>query len=103
MIWFVVFKRIKAEQLQTEPNSGLPHRFNYVRTKAAGLIHTAPHYNSISKALEDPNSTKTLKELIIRSSLPLRVIELAPAGHRIQVRRRLHRIRDALSKTELIA
>lgn len=41
----------------------------------AGHIHMAPHYNSISKTLEDPNTTKTLKELIIRSSLPLRVIE----------------------------
>src|SRR5207253_6075265 len=41
----------------------------------AGHIHTAPHYNSIAKTLEDPSVTKTLKELVIRSSLPLRVIE----------------------------
>jgi transposase len=41
----------------------------------AGHIHMAPHYNSIAKTLEDPNVTKTLKELVVRSSLPLRVME----------------------------
>jgi transposase len=41
----------------------------------AGHIAVAPSFASVFRVLEDPNTTKTLKELVIRSSLPLRVIE----------------------------
>ncbi|HEY2908924.1 MAG TPA: hypothetical protein VGI99_01695, partial [Gemmataceae bacterium] len=40
----------------------------------AGHIGVAPPFTSVFRVLEDANVTKTLKELIIRSSLPLRVI-----------------------------
>lgn len=62
---YKVYSGFSGRRFQTDMNNA----------KEAGFIHTAPHYNSIAKALEDPNTTKTLKELIIRSSLPLRVIE----------------------------
>lgn len=41
----------------------------------AGHIVVAPSFTSVFRVLEDPNTTKTLKELIIRSSLPLRPLE----------------------------
>lgn len=42
-----------------------------------GHVAAAPHYNSIFRVLEDPTVTPTLKSLVIRSSLPLRVVETA--------------------------
>jgi transposase len=41
----------------------------------AGHIAEAPHYNSVFRVLEDANTTAILKQLIIRSSLPLMQIE----------------------------
>jgi hypothetical protein len=43
--------------------------------KDAGHIDAAPHYNSVFRVLEDPNTTQTLKALVIRSSLPLAPVE----------------------------
>lgn len=41
----------------------------------AGHITAAPHFNSVLRVLDDPNTTAILKQLIIRSSLPVRSIE----------------------------
>jgi transposase len=62
---YKVYSGFSGRRFQTDMNDA----------RDAGLIHTAPHYNSISKTLEDPNTTKTLKELVIKSSLPLRIVE----------------------------
>lgn len=62
---YKVYSTLSGRRFQTDMNNA----------RDAGHIHMAPHYNSIAKTLEDPNTTKTLKELIIRSSLPLRVLE----------------------------
>jgi SWIM zinc finger/Transposase DDE domain len=62
---YKVYSGFSGRRFQTDMNDA----------RDAGLIHTAPHYNSIAKTLEDPNTTKTLKELVVKSSLPLRVIE----------------------------
>jgi transposase len=62
---FKVYSGFSGRRFQTDMNNAAD----------AGLVSMAPHYNSIAKTLEDPNVTKTLKELVIRSSLPLRVIE----------------------------
>jgi transposase len=43
--------------------------------KDAGHVDAAPHYNSVFRVLEDPNTTQTLKQLVIRSSLPLVPVE----------------------------
>ncbi len=40
-----------------------------------GYLSKAPHYNSISRYLENPGLTPILKELIEQSSLPLQAIE----------------------------
>jgi hypothetical protein len=40
-----------------------------------GHVAVAPHYNSVFRVLEDPTVTPTLRQLVIRSSLPLRVVE----------------------------
>jgi len=55
--------------------SGRRFQTDLREAREAGHIGVAPHYNSVFRVLEDPNTTKTLKELLIRSSLPLRVIE----------------------------
>jgi transposase len=62
---YKVYSGFSGRRFQTDMNNA----------RDDGLIHMAPHYNSIAKTLEDPNTTKTLKELVIRSSLPLRVVE----------------------------
>jgi transposase len=41
----------------------------------AGHIDAAPHYNSVFRVLEDPNTTPVLRALIVRTSLPLRGVE----------------------------
>lgn len=41
----------------------------------AGHVGTAPHCNSVFRVFEDPTVTPTLKSLVLRSSLPLRVVE----------------------------
>jgi len=41
----------------------------------AGHTDAAPHYNSVFRVLEDPGTTLILKDLIVRSSLPLRSVE----------------------------
>lgn len=43
--------------------------------QSKGYLTTAPHYNSISRYLENPNLTPILKSLIEQSSLPLQAIE----------------------------
>ncbi len=48
--------------------------------KADGHTDAAPHYNSVFRVLEDPTVTPTLKNLIIRSSLPLKTVETAFAA-----------------------
>jgi len=40
-----------------------------------GLLTRAPHYNSISRYLENPSLTPFLKQLIEESSLPLQAVE----------------------------
>jgi hypothetical protein len=40
-----------------------------------GHIHKAPHFNSISNYLADPNLTETFSRLVTLSSLPLKGIE----------------------------
>jgi len=60
-----VYSTLSGRRFQTDMNDA----------RDSGFIHTAPHYNSIAKTLEDPSVTKTLRELVIRSSLPLRVVE----------------------------
>ena len=42
---------------------------------AGGLISKAPHFNSVSNHLSDPDLTGILKELVAVSSLPLRAVE----------------------------
>jgi transposase len=43
--------------------------------QAKGFILKAPHYNTIFNYLEDKHLTPILRELITRSSLPLKVVE----------------------------
>ena len=62
---YKVYSTFSGRRFQTDMNNA----------RDDGHIHMAPHYNSIAKTLEDPNTTKTLKELIVCSSLPLRVID----------------------------
>ena len=42
---------------------------------AKGFISKTPHFNTIFNYLEDKNLTPILRELITRSSLPLKAIE----------------------------
>lgn len=42
---------------------------------AKGYIDRAPHFNSISNALENPDPTPILKALVEQSALPLRSLE----------------------------
>ena len=48
--------------------------------KVAGHVDAAPHYNSVFRVLEDATVTPTLKNLVIRSSLPLKSVETAFAA-----------------------
>jgi transposase len=41
-----------------------------------GYISKVPHFNSISNALENPELTETLRNLITESSLPLKAVEV---------------------------
>lgn len=43
--------------------------------KEKGYIDKVPHYNSVFNYLQKPEFTKILKELIVKSSLPLRSVE----------------------------
>ena len=43
--------------------------------QAKGFILKAPHYNTVFNYLEDKSLTAILRELITRSSLPLRAVE----------------------------
>ncbi len=43
--------------------------------RAKGFVHRAPHFNSVSNYLADPELTEVLKSLVTASSLPLRAIE----------------------------
>jgi transposase len=43
---------------------------------ARGYISKVPHFNSISNYLENPELTPVLRELIVRSSLPLQSVEV---------------------------
>lgn len=44
-------------------------------SQKAGLIHQAPHFNSVSNYFSNPKLTLILKELVTLSSLPLKAVE----------------------------
>lgn len=43
--------------------------------KTNGLVVSAPHFNSVTNYLSDPNMTPILKHLVMVSSLPLKAVE----------------------------
>lgn len=44
-------------------------------SQRCGYIGTTPHYNSIFNYLENASLTPILRDLIVRSSLPLKAVE----------------------------
>jgi hypothetical protein len=62
---FKVYSTFSGRRFQTDLRNA----------RDAGHVAVAPHYNSAFRVLEDPTVTQTLRQLVIRSSLPLRVVE----------------------------
>ena len=55
--------------------SGRRFTSDLIAAQEAGHIAHAPHYNSIFRVLEDADTSTTLKQLVVRSSLPLKAVE----------------------------
>jgi hypothetical protein len=62
---FKVYSTVSARRFMTDLREA----------QAKGLISKTPHFNTIFNYLEDKNLTPILRELIARSSLPLKAIE----------------------------
>jgi len=62
---FKVYTRFSGRRFTTDMTEAL----------ARGYVGKAPHYNSIFRTLENPETTAILKRLVIQSSLPLRSVE----------------------------
>jgi transposase len=62
---FKVYSTVSARRFMTDLREA----------QAKGFIRKTPHFNTIFNYLEDKNLTPILRELIIRSSLPLNTVE----------------------------